>query len=430
MTRVAWFNCQAGVAGDMTMAALVDAGADPDDVAAAIAALGVDGYALTFEPVQRCGVRATWANVVTMGEHDHADEFGQHDAGHGQHGHGGHRRAADVLAMLDAADLPDRVRARARAVFERLAVIEAEIHGVDPDEVELHEVGSLDSIIDVVGACAALESLGVDRLQCGPLGVGTGTVSTAHGPLPNPAPATVALLARSGIGTSGLPTTLETVTPTGAALMAVLGERPGPMPPMAIASVGYGAGTADPPERANVVQVVVGESVAGPTSTGGGDVASDPGAPVVVVEVNVDDVTPEVVAHTIARLLDEGAHDAWATPIVMKKGRPAFSVAALCDPSALAPIRRTLLDETGSLGVRATELRRWPQRRAETTVEVDGWTIGVKVAGHRVKVEFDDAARAAAATGRPVREVLDAARAAFAATSDGRSDDPMSPECT
>jgi uncharacterized protein (DUF111 family) len=167
---------------------------------------------------------------------------------------------------------------------------------------------------------------------------------------------------------------------------------------MAPESVGYGAGTADPPERANVVQVVVGALQELATD--------DAGAPVTLLEVNVDDLTSEVVAHTISRLLADGAHDAWATPIVMKKGRPAFTIAALCDPATSSEVRRTMLSETGSLGVRATALRRWPQRRTETVVVVEGHTIGVKIADHRVKVEFDDAARAAAALGRPVREVL------------------------
>lgn len=424
MTRVAWFNCQAGVAGDMTMAALVDAGADQDDIAAAIAALGVDGYALAFETVQRCGVRATWANVVVADpgdgddhdaahrdrdrDHDHhpGDDHDYHHDHHHGHDHApvGNRRAADIYVLLDAAPLPTRVRDRASRVFESLAQVEGAIHGVDPDEVEFHEVGSLDSIIDVVGACAALESLDVDRIVCGPLGVGTGTVATAHGPLPNPAPATLGLLAASGITTTGLSTSLEAATPTGVALMVALGHDPGPMPSLAIESIGYGAGTADPAERANVVQVVIGELQEPPTD--------DAGAPVTLVEVNVDDVTPEVVAHTISQLLAAGAHDAWATPIVMKKGRPAFTIAALCDPAASPSIRAALLAETGSLGARAIDYRRWPQRRRETTVVVDGHTIAVKVAAHRVKVEFDDAARAADALGRPVREVLDAARRA------------------
>ncbi len=385
--RVAWFNCQAGVAGDMTMAALVDAGADPDVVASTIGGLGVDGYALLFERVQRCGLRATWANVVVHDEHDHHDD------------HDHHRPLREILVLLDGADLPERVRQRARAVFERLGEVEGALHGVDPAEVQLHEVGAIDSIVDVVGVCAALEALGVDDVWCSPIAVGHGSVRSAHGVIPNPAPATMALLAEAGVPTVGLDTTMEVSTPTGVALMTTLASGFGAMPSMANDAVGYGAGTADTPERANVVQVVVGH----------GHDSSDDGTPVVVLEANLDDVTGEVLAHAVATLLAAGAHDAWITPIVMKKGRPAHVISVLCDPSALAAMRDVLVRETGTLGVRMSTMRRWPQRRAESVVDVDGHRIRVKIAEHRVKVEFDDAATAAASLGVPVRTVLDRA---------------------
>jgi pyridinium-3,5-bisthiocarboxylic acid mononucleotide nickel chelatase len=401
--RLAWFNCQAGVAGDMTMAALVDAGADPDVVASTIAGLGVDGYALLFERVQRCGVGATWANVVVHTEHD--------PEGHHEHPH--HRPLREILELLDEADLPDRVRRRARAVFSRLGEVEAAIHGIDPADVELHEIGALDSIVDVVGVCAALEALDIDDVWCSPIAVGHGSVRSAHGVIPNPAPATVALLSESGVPTVGLATTLEVSTPTGAALMTTLASGFGAMPAMAPSAVGYGAGTADTTERANVVQVVIGHHTVG---------AHDDGTPVTLLEANVDDVTAEVLGHAVSRLLAAGAHDAWVTPIVMKKGRAAHTVSVLCDPSSTATMRQLLLDETGTLGVRSSTMRRWPQRRTETTVEVDGHPIRVKVADHRVKVEFDDAAAAAAALGVPVRVVLDRAADLVAETGQTTTD--------
>jgi pyridinium-3,5-bisthiocarboxylic acid mononucleotide nickel chelatase len=400
--RLAWFNCQAGVAGDMTMAALVDAGADPDVVASTIAGLGVDGYALLFERVQRCGVGATWANVVVHTEHD--------PEAHHEHPH--HRPLREILELLDEADLPDRVRRRARAVFARLGEVEAAIHGIDPADVELHEIGALDSIVDVVGVCAALEALDVDDVWCSPIAVGHGSVRSAHGVLPNPAPATVALLSESGVPTVGLATTLEVSTPTGAALMTTLASGFGAMPAMAPSAVGYGAGTADTPERANVVQVVVGHLT----------VDDDRGTPVTLLEANVDDVTGEVLAHAVSALLLAGAHDAWVTPIVMKKGRAAHTVSVLCDPSSTATMRQLLVDETGTLGVRSSTMRRWPQRRTETTVEIDGHPIRVKVADHRVKVEFDDAAAAATALGVPVRVVLDRAADLVAETGQTTTD--------
>jgi uncharacterized protein (TIGR00299 family) protein len=418
--RIAWFNCQAGVAGDMTLAALVDAGADPDVVASIIGGLGVDGYAVLFERVQRCGVRATWANVVVHREH-HDDHHHRHDHHHDDHHHRDehehehehddrphdehehHRPLREILSLLDDADLPERVRRRARAVFERLGEVEGAIHGVDPADVELHEVGALDSIVDVVGVCAALEALDIDELWCSPIAVGHGSVRSSHGVIPNPAPATMSLLTEAGAPTVGLDTTLEVSTPTGAALMTTLASGFGAMAPMTTVAVGYGAGTADTAGRANVVQVVVGHR------TGIADDAADAGTPVALLEANVDDVTAEVLAHTVTTLLTAGAHDAWITPIVMKKGRPADTVSVLCDPSAIGAMREILLRETGTLGVRMSTMRRWPQRRTETTVDVDGHAVRVKLAEHRVKVEFDDAAAAATALGVPLRTVLDRA---------------------
>jgi uncharacterized protein (TIGR00299 family) protein len=414
--RIAWFNCQAGVAGDMTMAALVDAGADTDLVASMIGGLDVGGYALMFERVQRCGMGATWANVVV---HDHLP--GSPSPGLEEPppaDHIPHRPVREILALLDGAELPDRVRQRARAVFERLGEIEGAIHGVDPADVELHEVGSLDSIVDVVGVCAALEVLDVDEVWCSPIAVGHGSIRSAHGVIPNPAPATVALLAEAGAPTVGLDTTLEVSTPTGVALMTTLAAGFGPMPSISTGSVGYGAGTADTPERANVVQVVIGRA-------GDDRDNRDDGTPVALLEANVDDVTGEVLAHAVSALLAAGAHDAWLTPIVMKKGRPAHTVSVLCDPSRIATMREILVTETGTLGVRMSSLRRWPQQRVETTVELDGHPIRVKLAEHRIKVEFDDAATAAAAIGVPVRVVLDrAARLVTETTTTGTEPSP------
>ena len=396
--RVAWFQCGAGVAGDMVLAALVDAGADQFAVMDAIGALGVADWALTFEEVQRCGVRARWANVVVHShDHEHDDEHHVHD----------HRPARDVLALITAADLAPRVRDRALAVYRTLAEVEGAIHGMDPDDVELHEVGALDSIIDVVGVCAALESLGIDAVAHSPIAVGHGSVATQHGVMPNPVPAVSRLLERAGAPAVGLDTTMEVSTPTGVALMTVLGSAAGAMPAMTVTATGFGAGTKDVPARPNVVQVVVGE-VAGVSPDG-----DDPGQAAFEVAVNVDDVTGEVLAHTVERLLTVGAFDAWVTPIVMKKGRPAHTVHALCDAAHHGVVVDTLLAETGSMGVRSTPVRRWPQRRDEVTVDIDGHPIRVKVAAHRVKVEFDDARRAAEALGVPVREVL--ARAEHAA---------------
>ena len=371
----------------MLLASLVDAGADSVAVGSILAGLGLDDYALTFEPTQRAGVKSTRA-IVAVHEHD-------------DHHH--HRAWSDIRAMLESADLPERVRARSLAVFAVLAEVEAKIHEVDVDDVEFHEVGAVDSIVDIVGACAALEVLGIDSISCGPIGTGHGTVRTQHGELPNPAPATVSLAALRQIPFVGLDDRRELATPTGVAAMAALADSFGAMPRVSVTARGYGAGALDVNGRANVVQVVVGDLVVN---------AVGDGQAVRLLEVNVDDVTGEVIAHTIGALLDAGAHDAWATPIVMKKGRPAHTVHALCDPALTDVISRVMVNETGSLGVRGSIIERWPQARRESVVRVEGHEIRVKIAGDRVKVEHDDAARVAAALGLPLREVLIRAEAA------------------
>jgi pyridinium-3,5-bisthiocarboxylic acid mononucleotide nickel chelatase len=399
VTRAVWFNCCAGVAGDMLLAALVDAGADEMAVFDAWSALGIEGYAATWERVQRCGVAALWTNLALDGEAHRAPDV--HDGGH-EHDHA-HRPAADVIAMIESSDLPPAVRDDAVAVYRALAEVEGAIHGIEPDRVELHEVGALDSILDVVGVCAALHDLAIEHIAYSPIAVGHGTVRTAHGTLPNPVPAVGRLLARAGALSVGIDTTMELATPTGVALVTVLGRRCGPLPAMAVTANGYGAGTADPAGRPNVVQAVVGE-----LSTPESD---DTGRPARVLEANVDDVTGEVIAHTIAELLSSGAYDAWATPIVMKKGRPAFTVHALCDEAAFDTVRAVMVSETGSLGVRASRVDRWPQQREQATVAIAGYTIRVKRGAGRIKVEHDDAAVAARALGRPLRAVLAEAEA-------------------
>ncbi len=390
VTRTAWFHCFAGTAGDMTMAALVDAGADQMVIADLVGRLDLEGYALTFEGVMRCGIAATRAHVVVD---DHS-----HERTHDEHVHH-HRSYRAIRDLIDAADLPDRVRDRAQRTFAMLADVEGAMHRMAPENVEFHEVGSVDAIVDIVGTCAALESLDVETIVCSSITVGEGTVLAAHGLLPNPAPAVTELLARRNAPSRGVDDRKELATPTGVALMCALADEFGPMPAINVSSVGYGAGSADISGRPNVVQVVIGEA-ASPT------VMPEPGQHVQLLETNVDDATGEVIAHTIATLIAAGAHDAWASPIVMKKGRPAHTVHVLCDPSAAPLIGALLLRETGSLGLRGTELRRWPQQRTERQVIVDGHRIRAKVALGRVKVEYDDAAAAAAALGRPLRDVL------------------------
>jgi pyridinium-3,5-bisthiocarboxylic acid mononucleotide nickel chelatase len=406
MTRIAYIQCAAGVAGDMLLGALVDAGADRHEVASSLAGLGVDGYALTFERVQRCGIAATWANVVVHDADTDPDADHVHSHDHVHHDHHPHRPAKVIRELLTQADLPEPVRRMALDVFAVLAEAEGAVHGIDPDAVEFHEVGSLDAIVDVVGVAAALHSLAVERVVAGPIGCGHGTIHAAHGDLPNPPPAVARLLASRGIPVIGVDTGMELATPTGVAILAALAESFGPLVAMTPSAVGYGAGTADPAGRPNVVQVIVGEAVDDDVRL------PQPGRAATQLDVNVDDISGEVLAHAISAALGAGAFDAWVTPIVMKKGRPAHTVSALCDPADVERVGQILLAETGSLGIRAHAVDRWPQVRSESTVEVDGHTIAVKLAAGRIKVEHDDAVAAATATGRPLREILAAAEAA------------------
>jgi uncharacterized protein (TIGR00299 family) protein len=321
------------------------------------------------------------------------------------------RTAAHITGLVEEARLPDRIRDRALATFGVLADAEGRLHRRPPEQVHFHEVGGVDALIDVVGTCTALELLDVDEIYASPVATGTGMVRSAHGLIPNPAPAVSELLRDAP--TYGIDTRVELTTPTGAALLAALATGFGPLPPMTIAASGFGAGDAELDDRPNLTQVVVGTRAA----------RLDEGQPVTVLEANVDDATGEVLAHTIAALLDAGAHDAWVTPIVMKKGRPAHKVSALVDPALAGQVARVMTAETGTLGVRGHTVQRWPQARAGGAVAVGGSAVRVKVSAGRVKVEHDDAARVARATGLPLREVVSRAEEAWRRDHPDEADD-------
>ena len=379
---VAWFHCFSGIAGDMALGALIDAGADVDEVRAMLGRLPVDGWSLETETVLRSGIAGTKVHVHTE---DTAPA----------------RPAAVVARIVADAGLPERAERRALATIGALAEAEGRLHGMPPAEVHLHEVGALDAIVDIVGTCIALELLGVDEVASSPVADGIGSVRAAHGVLPVPVPAVVSLL--HGVPTYGLDIPRELTTPTGAALLAANAVEWGPMPAMTITAAGFGAGTADLGDRPNLTRVVIGTRTAPEVA----------GQSVVLLEANVDDVTGETLAHCVEELLAAGAHDAWLVPIVMKKGRPAFTVSVLCDPSLAAILRSVLVRETGTMGVRGSTMERWPQGREVGEVEVDGHPVRVKVTANRAKAEHDDAARAARALGLPLREVARRAEEAW-----------------
>jgi uncharacterized protein (TIGR00299 family) protein len=380
---MAWFHCFAGIAGDMALGSLLDAGADFSEVLGLLQRLPLGGWSLRAEPVLRAGIAATRAVVETT------DDVVV-------------RTHAHIVGLVGEARLPERVARRALQTFAALAVVEGRLHRRPPEQVHFHEVGSHDTVIDVVGTAAAMEVLGIDLVASSPVATGMGTVRSAHGLLPNPSPAVVQLL--QGIPTWGRDLAVELTTPTGAAILAGTASSFGPLPPMRIAASGFGAGSQDIDGLPNCTQVVIGESSAD---------SRPPGQPVMLLETNLDDVTGEVLAHAVDALMAAGVYDAWITPVVMKKGRPGHTVSVLVDPVLTETARATLQAETGSLGVRGVLLERWPAARVMDRVEVEGLHVQVKVSPGRVKVEQRDARRVAERSGLPLRDVLHRAEAVW-----------------
>lgn len=378
---ICWINPFTGLAGDMFLGALLDAGAPLEQVRSSIAATGLTGWELDAVRVMSHGITATSARVRVT---DTVTE----------------RRAAELLELAGAAR-PEPVAALSVAALAAIARAEGRLHGTDPAEVHLHELGGHDALVDIVGVAAALHALGVTEVVCAPLPLGTGQVRSAHGLLPCPAPATMELLTGAAVTGTDLPG--ETVTPTGAALLRAVGARFGPPPPMTPVATGYGVGTRALADRPNVVAVTLGRPLTPP------DLARSD-EDVMTLETNLDDVTGEVLAHTIARALAEGALDAWTTAAVMKKGRPAQVLHVLTHPENADRLRDLVLAETGTLGVRQTAQTRVTVPRRIRSVEVDGAPVRVKHGPHGVKAEYDDAAAVARSTGLPLRAVADRAR--------------------
>ncbi len=403
--NVAWFHCFAGIAGDMALGSLLDAGADLDEVRALLDRLPIGGWRLDAEPVLRGGVAACRA-VVTVTDNVVI------------------RTYSHIVGLVSEARLPPRVTQRALATFAALAEVEARLHRRPIEHVHFHEVGGHDAIIDIVGTAAALEVLGIDEVRASPVATGTGMVRTAHGLLPNPAPAVVALLEGAPLWGRNLP--LELTTPTGAALLAALSSGYGPIPAMRVAAQGFGAGSRDIDELPNCTQVVAGARVdlrsgrkreigievedrLEPDGHPGGllhaDADADAGQPVVLLETNVDDATGEQLAHAVAGLLEAGALDVWLTPVIMKKGRPGSVVHVLTETSRAHDLRHLLRRTTGSLGVRSLFGERWPASRTLEVVSIDGQLIRIKVSPAGVKAEHDDVAAATRRTGGSLRDL-------------------------
>ncbi len=386
--RGAWFNCFAGIAGDMALGSLLDAGADLAEVEAMLRRIPIGGWSLEVTPVLRGGIAATRVEVRV--EDDAVV-----------------RTYPALLALLESAALPPRVERRAQAAFAALAEVEGRLHRRPATQVHFHEVGGHDTVVDVVGTMAALEVLGIDTVSAGPVATGTGYVRSQHGVLPNPTPAVLGLLA--GAPLEGRDLDVELTTPTGAALLAATVESYGPLPAMRVEAVGYGAGSRELDELPNCTQVVVG------LLSAPGAAARRGGQPLVLLEATLDDVTGEQVADTLETVLASGALDAWVTPVLMKKGRPGHVLSVLVEGALAAQVRRALAAESGTLGVRVTALERFTAPRHFEQVEVAGVPVRVKVSPGRAKVEHDDAAAVARSAGLTVREVIARAEQAWRA---------------
>ncbi|MGZ4471391.1 MAG: nickel pincer cofactor biosynthesis protein LarC [Nocardioidaceae bacterium] len=382
---IGWVDASSGASGDMLLGALVAAGVPLSVLGDAVAAVAPEHVALAPEAVTRNGFAATRCHVEV------ADSVT-------------HRTWKDVAGLLAAADLDEPVRARAHATFERLATAEATVHGTSPDDVHFHEVGALDAIADVVGVCAGLVHLGLERLVVSPVAVGSGRITGAHGTMPVPPPAVAELLRGAPSYAGGV--AMELCTPTGAALLTTHATSYGPQPPMTVTTIGVGAGGRDPQGHANVLRLFVGEPAATAPVTGP-----------LLVETNVDDLDPRLWPNVIAALLAAGASDAWLTPILMKKGRPAHTLSVLVRGDLADAVRAEIFRQTSTIGLREIPLGKTALDREMRTVAVSGGTVRVKIARHEgvvvnVQPEYDDVSAVATANGRPIKDVLAEAVAA------------------
>lgn len=383
MALTCYLDAFSGISGDMLVGALADAGADQLAVVDAVASLNV-GAVVSFEKVKRRGIAATRYHVS-------AEETKTH------------RHLPHILELIGKAGLSARAKRDAEAVFRRLGEAEAEVHQVPIEKVHFHEVGAADSIADIVGACVALDSLGVQNVVCSPVNVGSGTVQTEHGVLPVPAPATARLLQHAPVYSRG--PSVELTTPTGAAAASALASGFGVLPPMKIARTGYGAGSRDFSEHANVLRVILGEPTGAQESL-----------EVSVLEAHIDDLNPQVLAYAAERLMESGALDVALQPLVMKKGRPGHLLRVIARPEDREPLAQLIFAETSTLGLRIYSAERRVQARVHTEVATPYGTVQIKVSSEgSYAPEYEDCRRLARESGVPLREVLAAANQAYLA---------------
>jgi uncharacterized protein (TIGR00299 family) protein len=396
---IAYFDCFSGISGDMVLGALVDAGADLRVIETNLRRLGLENWSISAEKVKRGSIFATHVNVETQEDHHH-------------------RGLSIILKRIEDAKLAPRAAERARKIFTRLAEAEAKVHQVPVEQVHFHEVGAADSIIDIVGAAIGFELLGVDEFVCSAFDVGAGRVVTAHGLLPVPAPATAELLCGAPIYSSGLPH--ELVTPTGAAISTTLATRFAAVPEMKLRAIGYGAGSKDLKEQANVLRLLIGESV---MSEAGGRVD----APVTVIETNLDDMSPQIYGYFVEKALAAGALDVFSSPVQMKKNRPGLLVTVLSESPNVSRLIDLVFRETTTIGVRTYEARRKTLDRELVPVETPFGKVHMKISSMNGSVlnatpEYEDCQRIATERGIPLKQVIASASFEFQKQFPSRSE--------
>ncbi|HXW56679.1 MAG TPA: nickel pincer cofactor biosynthesis protein LarC [Candidatus Cybelea sp.] len=411
---VLYFDCFSGISGDMVLGALVDAGVELGAIEGELRKLRLPGWEISSARVARREIYATQVKVHAeegVKGRAHAHPHGRHGAHEPDHGHGrhAHRGLGEIVDRIDGAKLAPRAAERAKKIFRRLGEAEAHVHEIPIDKVHFHEVGAVDSIVDIVGAAIGFELLGIEEFACSAFDVGGGQVETDHGLLPVPAPATVELLRGAPARSSGIQR--ELVTPTGAAIATTLATRYGEMPPMTLRTVGYGAGSMDLAEKPNVLRLLVGERAAE-------EVAEYWSAPVTVIETNVDDMSPQIYGYFVERALAAGALDVFSTPVQMKKNRPGFLVTLLSETVNAPRLIDLVFRETTTIGVRTYEARRKTLQRETVSVKTPFGEVRMKVSRGSGSVlnatpEYEDCQRIAVERGVPLKQVMAAASFEF-----------------
>jgi pyridinium-3,5-bisthiocarboxylic acid mononucleotide nickel chelatase len=387
--KAAYFDCFSGISGDMTLGALVDAGCSLDLLRAKLQGLQVPGWEISSEKVWKNGMAATHIRVTTQDTQTH-------------------RSLTTILGILESSRLDSRVKQRASAIFKKLGEAEASVHDVPIDKIHFHEVGAVDAIVDIVGACIGFEELGFEKFACSALNVGGGTAKMAHGVLPVPAPATARLLMGKPTYSNGVQK--ELVTPTGAAIVATLCDSFGPQPSMTVSAIGYGAGTTDLESQPNVLRIMAGEVSEKGIDSHGGTIR--------VLEANLDDMNPQIFGYVLDKALAAGALDVFATPIQMKKNRPGILVTILCKPEDETKFQEMLFAETTTLGVRSHLVERHALPREFVKVTTSFGDVRVKIARahgqlRHASPEFDDCRKLAEEKNVPLHEVMEQAMLRF-----------------